>query len=104
MDITEAPSWAGAVNDGKLRIPVGGLSSITPQVERVLKHELTHSFVASIAAGRCPTWLNEGLAQVMEGRDSSETGQELAPLFRQRKEIPLSMLEGSFIRLSNLQA
>src|SRR5437660_4343808 len=70
MDITEAPSWAGALNDGKLRIPIGGLSVINPEVERVLKHELTHSFVASLGAGRCPTWLNEGLAQIMESRSS----------------------------------
>jgi hypothetical protein len=24
VDITEAPSWVGALNDGKFRIPVGG--------------------------------------------------------------------------------
>lgn len=104
MDITDAPSWAGAVNDGKLRIPVGGLSSINPEVERVLKHELTHSFVASLGNGRCPTWLNEGLAQVMESRSSRSMAQQLGQLFHERKEIPFAVLEGSFIRFSNLQA
>jgi tetratricopeptide (TPR) repeat protein len=104
MDITEAPSWAGALNDGKLRIPIGGLNAINPEVERVLKHELTHSFVASLAAGRCPTWLNEGLAQIMEPRSSSGIAAELGPLFQQRKEIPFPVMEGSFTRFSNLQA
>ena len=103
-DITEAPSWAGALNDGKLRIPIGGLSSINPEVERVLKHELTHSFVASIGSGRCPTWLNEGLAEIMEPRSTSAFGPELAPLFQQNKEIPFSVLEGSFTRFSSMQA
>ena len=28
FDVTQAPSWTGAVNDGKLRIPVQGLSSV----------------------------------------------------------------------------
>ena len=25
FDVTHAPSWSGAINDGKLRIPVNGL-------------------------------------------------------------------------------
>lgn len=104
VDITEAPSWAGALNDGKLRIPIGGLSSMNPEVEHVLKHELTHSFVASLGSGRCPTWLNEGLAQIMEGRSSSAVAPELGQLIHSRKEIPFSLLEGSFTRFSNLQA
>ena len=44
FDVTQSPSWAGAVNDGKLRIPVNGMSSVTPELSRVLKHELAHSF------------------------------------------------------------
>ena len=104
VDITEAPSWAGALNDGKLRIPIGGLSSMNLEVERVLKHELTHSFVTSLGSGRCPTWLNEGLAQIMEGRSASAVAPELVQLIHNRKEIPFSVLEGSFTRFSNLQA
>lgn len=104
VDITEAPAWAGALNDGKLRIPIGGLTSINSEVERVLKHELTHSFVASLGGGRCPTWLNEGLAELMEPRSSSATASELAPLFLQRKAIPFAVLEAPFTRFSNVQA
>jgi len=104
VDITEAPSWAGAVNDGKLRIPLGGVTTMTAEVSRVLKHELTHSFVRSVAGGRCPMWLNEGLAQLMEPRSSSVYAQRLAPLFQQQKAIPLSLLENSFTRLTGLQA
>ena len=44
-DITRAPSWSGALNDGRIRVPVEGLSSMTDELARVLKHELTHSFV-----------------------------------------------------------
>lgn len=104
VDITEAPAWAGALNDGKLRIPIGGLTSINSEVERVLKHELTHSFVASLGAGRCPTWLNEGLAELMEPRSSSTFAPQLAPLFLQKKAIPFPVLEGPFTRFSNVQA
>lgn len=104
VDITEAPSWAGAINDGKLRIPIGGVTTMTPDVARVLKHELTHSFLRALAGGRCPTWLNEGLAQLMEPRSSSMYAQRLAPLFQQGKAIPFPVLEHSFTRFSGVQA
>jgi tetratricopeptide (TPR) repeat protein len=103
-DITEAPSWAGALNDGKLRIPIGGVAAVDPELQRVLKHELTHSFLNSLASGRCPVWLNEGLAQFMEPRSASMYAQQLSPLFLQRKAIPFSILERSFTRFSPLQA
>ena len=61
FDVTQAPSWSGAVNDGKLRIPVQGLDSVTSDLARVLKHELAHSFINQLTGGRCPQWLNEGL-------------------------------------------
>ena len=68
FDVTRAPAWTGAINDGKIRIPVSGISNVTPELARVLKHELTHSFVAQITSNRCPTWLNEGVAQMEEGQ------------------------------------
>ena len=104
VDITEAPAWAGALNDGKLRIPIGGVSSMNPELARVLKHELTHSFLQSLASGHCPAWLNEGLAQMMEPRSSSMFAQRLALLFQAKKEIPFLMLEHSFTGFSDLQA
>src|SRR6266705_251552 len=104
VDITEAPSWVGALNDGKLRIPIGGVSAMNLELGRVLKHELTHSFLNSLAGGRCPMWLNEGLAQLMEPRSSRMYAQQLAQLFEQRKEIPFAVLEHSFARFSSVEA
>ena len=54
FDVTRAPSWTGALNDGKFRIPISGLSSMTPELARVLKHELAHSFINQISAGPLP--------------------------------------------------
>jgi hypothetical protein len=104
FDVTRAPSWTGAMNDGKLRIPVSGLNSITPELARVLKHELAHSFINQIAAGRCPPWLNEGIAQLMEPRSLGGYGHQLALLFNTQQDIPLNMLEGSFMRFSGAKA
>jgi Flp pilus assembly protein TadD len=104
FDVTQAPSWSGAVNDGKLRIPVEGLNSVTPELARVLKHELAHSFINQLSGGRCPQWLHEGIAQAMEPKSLSSHGQRLAQLFRDQHEIPFNALEGSFMRFSTLEA
>ncbi len=103
FDVTQAPSWSTAINDGKLRIPVQGLSSVTPELARVLKHELAHSFVNQLSGGRCPQWLNEGIAQLLEPKAITH-GKDLAELYRTQREIPLNMLEGSFAQLSPTQA
>ena len=104
FDVTRAPSWTGAINDGKLRIPVSGLSSLTPQLARVLKHELSHTFINQISSNRCPPWLNEGIAQLLEPRSLNGEGHQIALLFKTQQYIPLNVLEGSFLRFSGTQA
>ena len=103
FDVTQSPSWVGALNDGKLRIPLQGLDSVTPGLARVLKHELTHSFVNQLSMGRCPHWLNEGIAQMMEPK-SLARGPRLAELFQLQQEVPLNSLEGGFSSFSGIEA
>jgi hypothetical protein len=100
FDVTRAPSWTGAINDGKLRIPVSGVNSVTPALARMLKHELTHSFVSQMSSNRCPTWLNEGIAQIEEGKSSASNGHKLAELFAGGNEIPFNACWGSFMSFS----
>jgi tetratricopeptide (TPR) repeat protein len=104
FDVTRAPSWTAALNDGKLRIPLQGLGSVTPDFARVLKHELAHSFVNQLSMGRCPHWLNEGIAQMLEPRSLGSRGPQLAELFKLEREIPLNSLEGGFFSLSGIEA
>ncbi len=98
-DIARSPSWVGAVNDGKIRVPVSGLSSVTADLARVLKHELTHSFVRQITMGRCPTWFNEGLAQLEEGATTAGLGTQLARAMADGRLPPFAALESSFLDL-----
>jgi Peptidase of plants and bacteria len=67
-----APAWSGGEfdqTDGRIRIPVGGLtSSLTPEMEGVLLHELTHAFIHDMGHGVAPHVLHEGVAQYMEGK------------------------------------
>jgi len=104
FDVTRAPSWSGAVNDGKLRIPISGLNSLTSELARVLKHELAHSFINQLSAGRCPIWLHEGVAQLLEPKSLGGDGRQLAQLFKTQRNIPLNVLEGSFMRFSGGEA
>jgi tetratricopeptide (TPR) repeat protein len=98
-DITRAPGWAGALNDGRLRIPVQGLTNVTAELARVLKHELTHSFITQKSHGRAPTWLQEGVAQWMEGRRSSTAATALIDAVGQGSMPSLASLEGSWIAM-----
>ena len=99
-DITRAPGWVGALNDGRLRIPVQGLSSVSPELARVLKHELTHSFIKQKSHDHAPTWLQEGTAQWMEGKRSSATAGALVEAAAQGGAPPLESLEGSWMGFS----
>ena len=103
-DITRAPSWAGAINDGRIRIPVQGLTSVTPELAQVLKHELTHSFITQKTRGRCPTWLQEGIAQYMEGRRSGSAAAALVAAGDHGAAPSLADLEGSWMGLSGASA
>jgi len=99
-DITRAPGWVGAINDGRIRIPVQGLTEVTPDLARVLRHELTHSFVGQKTHGRAPTWVQEGIAQYIEGRRSSPSAGALLNLAAQGSPPRLETLEGSWMGLN----
>jgi tetratricopeptide (TPR) repeat protein len=104
FDVTQAPAWSAALNDGKIRIPVSGMNSVTPELARILRHELTHSFVAQIAHGRAPQWLNEGVAELEQGATTSSFGSRLSTLYSTGHQVPLNMLEGNFDGLDRAEA
>jgi tetratricopeptide (TPR) repeat protein len=100
-DITRAPGWAGALNDGRIRVPVQGLKQLTPELSRVLKHELTHSFIRQKTRANAPTWVQEGLAQWMEGKRSGAAAGVLLQVYDAKQAMSLGDLEGSWLQLSN---
>ena len=85
-DASGAPAWSGGQFDqldGRVRIPIGGLTaSLTPDMDGVLIHELTHAFINDITRGTAPRAIHEGLAQYMEGKRIDEllTNDQLAML------------------------
>jgi hypothetical protein len=103
-DITQAPNWVGALNDGRIRVPVQGLSSVTPELSRVLKHELTHSFVQQKTIGLAPTWIQEGLAQWMEGKRSNGNAAALLAIYRSDPMLGAGHFAGNWMKLSSAEA
>ena len=57
-----------------------------------------------MSSNRCPTWLNEGIAQIEEGKSAAAYGHPLAQMFAAGKEIPFNVLEGSFMSFSTPEA
>jgi len=96
VDVTRAPSWAGALNDGRIRIPVQGLTSVTQELSSTLKHELTHSFIFQKTRSRAPIWLHEGIAQWMEGKRAEESSNLVIQAYEKKVYVPLRMMERTF--------
>jgi hypothetical protein len=71
-DATGAPAWSGGEfdnTDGRIRIPIRGLTSaLTPDMDGVLIHELSHAFIHDFSRGLAPHEIHEGVAQYMEGK------------------------------------
>jgi hypothetical protein len=98
------PGWAEGINDGTIRVPVRGLDKPSPNLVTVLRHELAHSFVADRTGGNCPTWLQEGISQWLEGGDPTRDDAKLVRPAREKRLHPLVTLEGPFSSLSESAA
>ena len=103
-DVTTAPAWASGLNDGEIKIPVEGLTEMTPKLRRVLRHELTHSFVNAMTSGNCPSWFHEGLAQLHEGSNRIDPYPRLKEASAQGEVLPLWSLEGPLLNYSKEKA
>lgn len=94
--VTRSPEWAGAVYDGKIRVPLGGVRHMTAPLKALLYHEYTHVVVRFLGKGRVPLWLNEGLAEVFGRRwhDPASGG-----VTRAGKGLPAKALDRPFTEL-----
>lgn len=63
----ETPDWVAGQFDGKIRVPFPDHEMAAGTVKQILFHEYTHALIHDLANGKCPVWLNEGLAEY-EGR------------------------------------
>lgn len=91
---TCAPSWSGGIFDGVLHLDVPAVRG--PRWRRIARHEATHAQLARVR-GRIPHWLNEGLAQHLEGAPSGRARAAWRRMVRDRFWIPFASLEGQLL-------
>lgn len=65
--VTGVHGWAVGLFDGKIRLPLATASPPAVELDRLVLHEYAHAVVHELSRGRAPRWLQEGLAQVIEG-------------------------------------
>jgi tetratricopeptide (TPR) repeat protein len=88
-EATQADANVAGLYDGKIRLPAGGLRDLSREVRAVLLHELAHAFITDKSGGRAPRWLQEGLAQWIEGRrTTTATARQLARGWRDSRTGP----------------
>lgn len=70
--INNEPAWTrGYYRDGVIVLALLEIDKENLRFLRAtLRHEYTHAVVRSFSQGRAPSWLEEGLAQWFEGRES----------------------------------
>lgn len=102
--VTAGPDWSGGLYDGKIRLPVGGAQELSEQLKAVLFHEYTHVVVQDITGGNCPTWLNEGLAELEGRKIFNHPLSELGRAAKSGKFVSFAKLEGGFTGLGAKEA
>jgi Flp pilus assembly protein TadD len=98
--VTQTPDWAGAAYDGRIKLPVRGLSENDPALARIVRHEYAHSLVARLSKGHCPVWLNEGLAVWAEEEHDGDHEGWATDTIAGRELFSLDQLSASFAGLS----
>lgn len=95
--VTGVHEWARGLYDGQVRLPSAVLLAGGEVMRSVLAHEYAHAALHYATGGRCPVWLNEGLAQVYGGEWRPEHAEVLEAAESERRLVPLEVLERSFL-------
>jgi tetratricopeptide (TPR) repeat protein len=104
---TGAHGWTGGLFDGKIRLPIRNFASARAEIEKTVVHEFMHAVVRDLTK-RCPTWLNEGLAQLAEDKSLAHSkavlkGAEIES-FAKMPDAWATIADGEIVRRRYAQA
>ena len=85
-------SWIAGIYDGKIRIISEREDKEPESLYIILTHEVIHLAVDKISKGRCPYWLDEGLAVYCSQELSDEYLAKLQEAVKSDRILPLEIL------------
>ena len=92
----ETPEWVGGQYDGKIRVPLPNGQLDAAAVKQIIFHEYTHALVRDLTLGKCPVWLNEGLAEYEGAKVGSRRFDQLSDAMRKGRLVAWRELEQQF--------
>jgi len=101
--VTATHDWVGGLFDRKIRLPIADVQRDQEQIESSFRHEFTHLIVSEITPN-CPTFVNEGLAQLEEYGRGQGLPKLIAYLDRKggRDALPrIAELPASFVDIAD---
>lgn len=94
---TGAPEWTSAMYlKDEISIPITPASVRPKEMNRALRHEYVHAFVAQLSNYKCPAWLDEGVAQIIEGPANPVLAPALREWALENPIFPLDELRNGF--------
>ncbi len=99
--LTGAPGWTNAMFfRGEIIIPLSTVKPIDLEnLHRSVKHEYSHAVLSALSGGMIPGWIDEGLAQWIEGDENPALKNSLKAYLKRAAPVPLDLLQGGFTRL-----
>ena len=99
---TGAPEWTSAMYlKDEISIPITPASIRPSEMNRALRHEYVHAFVAQISHYKCPAWLDEGVAQIIEGPANPQLAPALSQWASENPIFPLNELRNGFTTMDD---
>jgi tetratricopeptide (TPR) repeat protein len=95
-NLKEQPSSVTGLFDGKIHIPLRDGVKDTSEYKTVVYHEYTHALIFDLTLGRCPIWLNEGLAEYEESKIKPVELRRLKAALKNNSLIGISSLDQTF--------
>mgnify|MGYP001421988408 CR=1 FL=1 len=99
--ITKAPLWTNALYvNGNILIPVNNeVLNNQEGLKRTVRHEFSHSLINALTNGKCPGWLDEGIAQWAEGDEHIELKEMFDDYIAKNNLISFEKLQKGFTGL-----
>lgn len=102
FELTGAPKWTNAMFfRGEIVIPLSTTEPVDmDNLRRSVKHEYSHAVFSALSGGLIPGWLDEGLAQWIEGEENPALRNSLRSYLTKADPVPLALLQGGFTKLA----